>query len=76
MLENFRPAVAASKGIEGDRSSKNKKLVQAVADSNARLAAKMLVDRSSVLRDMVQKKELVIASAMHDVATGKVTFLS
>ena len=76
MLENFRPAVAAAKGIEGDRSSKNKKLVQAVADSNAKLAAKMLLDKSPVLRELVQKKELVIASAMHDVATGKVTFFS
>ena len=76
MLENFRPAVAASKGIEGERSSKNKKLVQAVADSNAKLAAKMLIDKSAVLRELVQKKEIVIASAMHDVGTGKVTFLS
>ena len=76
MLENFRPAVAASKGIEGDRSSKNKKLVQAVADSNAKLAAKMLVDKSPVMREMVQKKELVIVSAMRNVSTGKVTFFS
>ena len=76
MLENFRPAVAAAKGIEGERSSKNKKLVQAVADANARLAAKMLLDRSPVLRELVQKKELVIVSAMHDVSTGKVTFFS
>jgi carbonic anhydrase len=76
MLENFRPAVAAAKGIEGERSSKNKKLVQAVADANARLAAKMLLDRSPVLRELVQKKELVIASAMHDVATGTVTFFA
>jgi carbonic anhydrase len=76
MLENFRPAVAASKSIEGERSSKNKKLVQAVADSNAKLAAKMLLDKSPVLRELVQKKELAIASAMHDVGTGKVTFFS
>jgi carbonic anhydrase len=76
MLENFRPAVAAAKGVEGERSSKNKKLVQAVADSNAKLAAKMLLDKSAVLRELVQKKELVIASAMHDVGTGKVTFFS
>jgi carbonic anhydrase len=76
MLENFRPAVAAAKGIEGERSSKNKKLVQAVADMNAKLAAKMLVDRSTVLRELVRKKELAIASAMHDVGTGKVTFFS
>lgn len=76
ILVNFQPAVAASKGIGGERSSKNEKLVQAVADSNAKLAAKMLVDKSPVLRELVQKKELVIASSMHNVRTGKVTFFS
>jgi carbonic anhydrase len=74
MLQNFRPAIAAAKGVDGERSSKNHKLVQAVADTNAKLAAKMLTDKSAVLRELVQKKELVIASAMHDVATGRVTF--
>ena len=75
MLENFKPAVEASKGVEGEKTSKNKKLVQAVADTNAKLAAKKLTDRSDVLRDMVAKKELVIVSAMHDISTGTVKFL-
>ena len=76
MLENFTPAIEASKSVAGERSSKNAKLVQAVADANARLAAKMLIDRSDVLRELVDNKQLVIAAAMHDVATGKVTFFS
>jgi carbonic anhydrase len=74
MLENFAPAIQASQSVPGERSSKNKKLVQEVADSNAKLAAKMLVDRSEVMRDLVASKQLVIAAAMHDLATGKVTF--
>jgi carbonic anhydrase len=76
MLENFNPAIEASKSVAGERSSKNKKLVQAVADTNANLAAKMLVDKSDVLRELVEKKQLVIAAAMHDVGTGKVTFFN
>jgi carbonic anhydrase len=76
MLKNFDPAVGASKSVEGERSSKNKKLVQAVADTNAKLAAKMLVEKSDVLRELVQKKELVIVAAMHDVSTGRVTFFA
>ena len=74
MLEHFNPAIEASKSVAGERSSKNKKLVQEVADTNAKLAAKMLVDRSDVLRELIEKKQLVIAAAMHDVATGKVAF--
>jgi carbonic anhydrase len=74
MLENFNPAIEASKSVAGERSSTNKKLVQAVADTNAKLAAKMLVDKSDVLRELVEKEQLVIAAAMHDVGTGKVAF--
>ena len=75
MLENFKPAVEASKGVEGEKTSKNKKLVQAVADSNAMLAAKKLTARSDVLREMVANKQLIIVSAMHDISTGVVKFL-
>jgi carbonic anhydrase len=74
MLENFAPAVAASAGVAGERTSKNKKLVQAVADSNVTIAAKQLVDRSEVLRDLVASGQLQIVSAMHDIATGQVAF--
>lgn len=74
MLENFAPAVAASVGVEGERSSKNKKLVQAVADANVTIAAKQLVDRSEVLRELVASGQLQIVSAMHDIATGQVAF--
>jgi carbonic anhydrase len=76
MLKNFDPAIKASRSVEGERSSKNKKLVQAVADTNAKLAAKMLVDRSDVMRQLVQTNELVIVAAMHDISTGKVSFLA
>jgi carbonic anhydrase len=75
MLENFAPAIEASRAIEGERTSKNKKLVQAVADSNAMLAVKKLTDRSEVLRELVAQKQLTIAAAMHDINTGTVKFL-
>ncbi len=75
MLENFNPSLEASRAVEGERSSKNKKLVQAVADTNAVLAAKKLTDRSEILRDLVAQKQLVIAAAMHDIGTGSVKFL-
>lgn len=75
MLENFKPAIEASKHIEGDKTSKNSKLVQNVADANAILAAKRLSSRSDVLREMVMNKQLVIVAAMHDISTGAVKFL-
>jgi carbonic anhydrase len=76
MLKNFDPAIEASGTVEGPRSSKNRKLVQAVADANVMLAVKKLTDRSEVLRELVAQKQLVIAAGMHDGSTGVVKFLT
>ncbi|HZQ74872.1 MAG TPA: carbonic anhydrase family protein [Burkholderiales bacterium] len=76
MLANIRPAVLKVKGIEGSADSRNKKLVQAVADQNARDAAAMLLTRSEVLRELVGAGKLKIVSAMHDVGTGRVAWMA
>lgn len=75
-LSNIEPAVVATSGFAGERTEKNAAFVQAVAETNARLAAKMIVDRSYVMRDMVEAGSLKVVAAMHDIATGRVTFLS
>lgn len=73
-LANIRPSVIKVQGVEGPRNSKNKKLVQAVADQNAKDAAAMLQERSEVLRQLVSQGKLRIVSAMHDVGTGRVNW--
>jgi carbonic anhydrase len=75
MLSHIEPAVAATK-FAGKRTSKDKKLVQAVADTNAQLTARMVLSRSPILKEMVSKKEIVVAAAMHDVETGRVSFFT
>ncbi len=75
-LANLRPAVLKAKGIDGPQSSKNKKLVQAVADQNAKDAAAMLASKSEVLRDLVKEGKLKIAAAMYDLGSGRVTWFS
>ena len=56
MLKNIEPAITATK-LDGERSSKDKKLVQAVADANAKLAAKLILDRSPILKDGRQERD-------------------
>jgi carbonic anhydrase len=75
LLSHIEPAVAATK-FAGKRTSKDKKLVQAVADTNAQLAARMIFSRSPVLKEMADKKEIVVAAAMHDIETGRVSFFT
>jgi carbonic anhydrase len=74
MLANIAPAVAMTH-LDGEHSSKNKAFVQSVAENNARFAAKQIVERSSVLKGLVDTGKLAIAPAMHDVATGRVAIL-
>jgi carbonic anhydrase len=74
LLQKIRPAVEASKDAPGDHTSKNKDFVQQVAITNAKLAAERL-QTSDVLHDLVAAKQLMIVAAMHDIATGRVTFI-
>lgn len=75
MLRNFAPAIKAAKAT-GEANTKNKAWVQAVADANAKLTAAQVTSRSLVLRKLVDEKKLRVVSAMHDVATGRVTFFA
>lgn len=76
LLKNFQPALATLDKADGRRDSHNDPLVQKVAEANARLTAASLTKRSRILKELVDARQLTIASAMHDIKTGKVTWLS
>jgi carbonic anhydrase len=62
--------------MSGERTSKNAAFVQAVAETNVRMAIAALTAKSPVMKQLVAAGELQIVGAMHDLATGRVTFLS
>jgi carbonic anhydrase len=75
LLDEIEPIVAASQ-IDGERSSKNAPLVEAVAEANARdVAAKMLA-ASPVLAELVAAGQLKIVAAMYDIDTREVRMLA
>ncbi|MFH1985403.1 MAG: carbonic anhydrase family protein [Pseudomonadota bacterium] len=74
-LVNIKAAVAAVAGYDADRTSKNDKFVQAVADKNVMLTVARIRERSPILRDMADKGQIGLTGAMYDVHTGKVTFM-
>ena len=76
LLENFKPALATLTKEDGHRDSHNDPLVQKVAEANARLTAASLTKRSAIIKELVDAKQLKIAAAMHDITTGKVTWLA
>ncbi|MFY0627610.1 MAG: carbonic anhydrase [Reichenbachiella sp.] len=74
MLEKIAPAVNSVEET-GDRSSKNPDFVQKVSDKNVELALSNLKEKSSVLNEMIESKEVGLVGAMYSVETGKVTFM-
>ena len=76
LLKNFRPALATLTKADGKRDSHNYPLVQKAAEANARLTAESLPKRSPIIKQLVDAKQLRIAAAMHDITTGKVSWLS
>jgi carbonic anhydrase len=76
LLRNFRPALATLTRADGRRDSHNYPLVQKVAEANVRLTAASLPRRSPIIKALVGTRQLKIVAAMHDITTGKVTWLS
>ena len=76
LLKNFQPAFATLTKADGRRDSRNDALVQKVAEASARLTAASLTRRSPVIKELVEARQLRIAAAMHDITTGKVTWLA
>jgi len=76
LLKNFNPAVATLTKADGKRDSHNDAQVQKVAEANARLTAASLTKRSAIIKQLVDAKELKIVAAMHDITTGKVSWLA
>jgi carbonic anhydrase len=76
LLKNFQPALATLIKADGHRDSHNDPLVQKVIEASVRLTAASLTKRSPVIKALVDAKQLKIPTAMHDITTGKVTWLA
>ena len=75
-LSNLMPAVYSVTDVQGERNSENEAFVTAVAEQNVRLNVKALLTRSTVLHDLAEAGRIKVVGAMHDVSTGRVSFLS
>jgi carbonic anhydrase len=74
VLQQIRPSLARL-DYKGVPTSKDKALVQRVAEQNAKDAAAQLTSRSETMAGLVRDGKLKIVYAMHDVASGKVAWL-
>lgn len=74
-LANIAPSIyAVGDEVEGPRNSENEEFVQAVAHENVHQTVQNIVDRSPVIRGLVESGDVIVVGAMHNVATGEVSF--
>lgn len=78
LLQKIDPAVAAVSGTcDAElRTVENEAFVQAVTRENVRRVVEGITEQSSVLRDLQVKGSIAVVGALHDLADGKVEFLS
>jgi carbonic anhydrase len=75
LLTKIRPAVDDEKTVKRNRTSSNEKFVEKVTEINVRRNVQAIVQRSTILKEMVAESKIEIIGAIHDIATGEVHFL-
>ncbi len=74
LLNLIQPAVYFERTVAENRTSTNPDFVDRVAQIQVRRAVEGVIERSMVLRDMIEQGEIGLIGAMYDVATGAVDF--
>ncbi len=74
LLSKIQPAVYDEKTELNDRSSQNMEFVEKVASINVKRTVDAILQRSPILKKMVENGEIGIVGGMHNIETGKVDF--
>ena len=74
LLTKIRPAVDDEQTTVENRNSGNSEFVEKVATINVKRTVKSIMQRSPILKEMIEKGEIGIVGGTHDITTGQVTF--
>ncbi|SHL73834.1 carbonic anhydrase family protein [Flavobacterium saccharophilum] len=76
LLTKIRPAVDDETETKENRNSGNAAFVENVSIINVKRTVKSIMERSPILKEMIEKGEIGIVGGSHDIATGEVTFFT
>jgi carbonic anhydrase len=74
IIELIDPAVALEKTISDNRNSTNDVFVGKVCFHNVEIQMERILKRSSLLTEMIEKKEIGLIGAVYNLASGEVEF--
>ena len=74
LLSKIQPAVYDEKTVTENRSSSNNEFVEKVSTINVKRTVTSIMERSPILKEMIEKGEIGIVGGTHDITTGEVHF--
>jgi carbonic anhydrase len=74
VLDKIKPVVPMTMKEQGLKNCSDPKLLDAIAKANALQVVKEIQEKSPILKELVQSKQIGIIAGMHDIKTGKVYF--
>jgi carbonic anhydrase len=74
LLSKIEPSVTAEKQTTENRTSSNSEFVENVANINVHRTVNNILERSVILKEMVEQGQIGIIGAMYDVTSGQVEF--
>ncbi len=74
LLSKIQPAVYDEKTETQNRSSGNNEFVEKVSTINVKRTVQAIMERSPILKEMIESGAIGIAGGTHDISTGMVHF--
>ena len=74
LLTKIRPAVDAENSVTENRNSGNAEFVEKVSTINVKRTVHAIMERSTILKEMIEAGQIGIIGGTHDITTGEVTF--
>lgn len=74
LLNKIRPAVDDETLTKENRNSNNSVFVENVSTINVKRTVKSIMQRSPILKEMIESGQIGIVGGTHDISTGEVTF--
>ena len=74
LLSKIKPAVNDENTVVDNRNSSNPEFVEKVADINVHKAMTDIVEKSPIIKELIESGQCGIVGGMYDISNGKVTF--
>jgi carbonic anhydrase len=75
LLNKIQPAVYFEKTVTENRTSKNTEFLNKVTEIQIKKSVEAVIERSIILREMIENKEVGLIGAFYNIETGEVNFL-